>query len=230
LERDALPDFANAFRTTYAALGRPLRRRDGMALSRIRAAEKWLGVVVPPVLRDYYHVAGQETKFNAVFNRLLPPEEWFVDRKRLVFFEENQQVVYWGVPATNPSGIGDPRTLPDDPPVYQGVSAERIYWSREHRNCSTFLLVLLHWHGAFAGALPATATAVTTPGLRRRLRKTWHFVGEVNHMQAFSKPGKTVCHLNWEDGWRVFAGAVNRPKLEEIGEELELRFPAPTGA
>jgi hypothetical protein len=174
LERDALPDFANVFRTTYAALGRPLRRRDGMALSRIRTAERRLGVLVPTVLRDYFHVAGQETKFNAAFNRLLPPEEWFVDRKRLVFFEENQQVVYWGVPAAFTPDAG--RRTPDarrmsDPPVYQGVSAERLYWYREHRNCSTFLLVLLHWHGAFAGALPATATAVASLGLRKRLRK-----------------------------------------------------------
>jgi hypothetical protein len=227
-----LPDFADLFRTTYSALGRPLTRRDAMPLSRIRAAERRLGVVVPKVLRDYYRVAGKETQFNAAFNRLLPPEEWFVDRKRLVFFEENQQVVYWAIPATFAPDAR--RRTPDarrisDPPVYQGINGDPIAWYKEHDRTSTFLIVHMHWHGAFAGALPATATALTSVGLRKRLRKTWHFVGEVNHMQAFSKPGKTVCHLNWEDGCRVFAGALSKPKLDEIGEELELRFPAPIG-
>ena len=234
-------NFTRLVQKTYAALGRPLTRRDAMPLSRIRAAEKRLGIVVPKVLREYYVVAGKETQFNAAFNRLLPPEEWFVDHKRLAFLEENQQVVYWGTPAISAvdarriSARRTPnparRTFQDpDPPVYQGVNGDRINWYREHHNCSTFLIVLLYWHGAFAGALPATATAITSVGLRKRLRKTWHFVGELNHMQAFTKPGKTMCHVKWDDGWRVFAGAVSKPKLAEIDQELELHFPVPTGA
>jgi hypothetical protein len=49
-------------------------------------------------------------------------------------------------------------------------------------------------------------------------------------MQAFAKPGKTVCHVNWDDGWRVFAGAASKAKLDDIAKELELSFPDSSGA
>jgi hypothetical protein len=171
--------------------------------------------MAPRVLRTYYQIAGRETRLNGAFNRLLPPEEWIVDQKRLVFMEENQAVVLWGV-ATTKDAV--------DPPVYMGVNGDEIKWYREHRQCSTFLSVMLHWQGAFGGGLPFTSTAVASLALRRILRRNWRFAGEVNRMQAFAKPGKTVCHLRWDDGWRVFAGAVDQSKIDEISNELSLTW------
>jgi hypothetical protein len=209
-------EHVRTFEKTYASLGRRLTSRDAMPLSRIRAAEKRLGCLVPKALRDYCSVAGNETDFNTIFNRLLPPDEWFIDHQRLVFMEENQAVVLWGVPAMSRES--------DDPAVYQGVNDSEIKWFKEHQRCSVFLKVMLHWHGAFGGALPITSTAFASVALRKKLKREWKFVGEVNHMQAFAKAGKTVCHLKWDDGWRVFAGAVSKTKLEEIAHELPLTW------
>jgi hypothetical protein len=205
-----------AYEQEYSSLGTRLTARDAMPLRRIELAEKRLGVVAPQVLRAYYQIAGRETRLNGAFNRLLPPEEWIVDQKHLIFMEENQAVVLWGVAATGKDVV--------DPAVYVGVNGDEIEWHREHRQCSTFLSVMLHWQGAFGGGLPFTSTAVASVALRRILRRNWRFVGEVNRMQAFAKRGKTVCHLSWDDGWRVFAGAVEQRKIDEISNELSLTW------
>jgi hypothetical protein len=42
------------------------------------------------------------------------------------------------------------------------------------------------------------------------LDRDWSFVGEVNQMRAYNRPGKAVCFLQWENSWRVFAGAVTK--------------------
>ena len=42
---------------------------------------------------------------------------------RFVFYEENQAVVVWGIPAT--------AGQTEDPPVEQGVNGETIDWYRE---------------------------------------------------------------------------------------------------
>jgi len=211
--------YSGIYRMEYETLGQRLTARDRISQSRIRAAERRLSVNAPPALRDYYQIAGNETRFNAAFNRLLPPEEWVVERGRLVFMEENQAVVLWGVPTIRPDA--------EDPAVFQGVNGPQIKWYREQPRCSTFLCVMLHWQAAFGGGMPVSATALASVALRRILKHNWRFVGEVNRMQAFSKPGKSVCHLKWDNGWRVFAGAVNQKKMDEIARELTLTWGDP---
>jgi hypothetical protein len=210
-----LTDSESLYRRAYENLGHRLTKRDGVSRRDIEAAEKRLGIAVPHSLLDYFAVAGFEKRFNCCFNRLLPPDEWFVDANRLVFMEENQAVVYWGVSC-------DGRL--DDPPVSQGVNGARIKWYRVNDKCSVFLAVMLHWHGAYGGALPISSTAYAPLSLRKRLRKEWEFVGEVNRMQAFTTSGKCVCHLKWEDGWRIFAGATTKEKMAEIADELSLTW------
>lgn len=207
-------DWRLLYRRAFENLGHRLTNREGVSDRAIKSAENRLGVAVPRSLADYFALAGRETRFNCCFNRLLPTEEWFVAGHRLVFMEENQAVVYWGVPA-------ECQRL-DDPPVWQGVNGETIKWYRESDNCSVFLTVMLQWHGAFGGGLPEASTAFAPLSMRKALCADWKFVGEVNRMQAFTKPGKAICHLKWNDGWRVFAGATTKKKMEEIADEFSL--------
>lgn len=197
-------------------MGYRLTVRDGRAESRIAAAEKRLGVGVPKALRDYYLVAGGERRFNHIFDRLLAPSEWFVDSGHLVFMEENQAVVFWGTVAT-----ADPAP---DPPVFQGVNGDPIEWYQEHEKCSVFLLVTLHWHGAFGGAMRWADTAAVDPQLVRHLDRHWRFAGEVNAMRAYNRPGQAVCFLQWDDSWRVFGGTSTKDGLAEMAKDLGLEW------
>jgi hypothetical protein len=185
-------------------------------VSRIKAAEKRLGIRLPQALHDYYQVAGRERRFNRIFNRLLAPNEWFVDADKLVFMEENQAVVLWATAASLEPG--------DAPPAYQGVNGEPVEWYVEHERLSTFLVVMLYWQGAFGGAMRHCGTATVREELVEALDRDWTFVGEVNEMRAYGRPGQAVCFLRWEDSWRVFAGAISKSGLEDIAEELGIRW------
>jgi hypothetical protein len=206
----------NEYTRTFATLGRPLAPRDGSAESRIAAAERRLGVRAPTALRDYFLVAGRERRFNCVFNRLLRPEDWFVDSHKLVFMEENQAVVYWGTLAAS--------RPPSDPPAFQGVNGDPIEWHAEHERCSVFLRVMLHWQAAYGGAMPWSGTASVAAGLLRRLNRQWSFVGEVNGMRAYSRSGQALCMLQWENGWRVSCGVTDKHDLEVIAGELNVEW------
>src|SRR4051794_10185663 len=110
------------YQKVYSDLGRELTPGDACPESEVAAAEARLGLRVPKALRDYYLVAGREDGFNQAHDRFFPPGEWFVDQGHLVFKEENQSAVYWGVAATP-----EP---PDDPSVFQGVNDDSIQWFR----------------------------------------------------------------------------------------------------
>ncbi len=84
-------DCRSFYLCAYENLGYRLMKRDGVSRRAIEAAEKRLGVAAPNSLTDYYAVAGRERRFNCCFNRLLPPDEWFVDGNRLVFMEKASQ-------------------------------------------------------------------------------------------------------------------------------------------
>lgn len=174
-----------------------------------------------------YLVAGRERRFNRALNRLMTPKKWFIDNSRLVFMEENQDVVYWGVKATSQAD--------DDPPVFQGVNGESIEWYREHRHASVFLVASLYWQAANGGAMKHTEMAGVPKSIVRRLNRYFHFVGEVNGMRAYSRPGEVICFLKWEDPfipsargnpWRIFVGTTMKETIDVLAGELGVTWDA----
>ena len=132
-----MDSFAERLKSTIATLIRPLTPEDGLSKASMADAESRLGLRLPTVLREYYLLAGRFDKFNRAHNELRRPEEWAVDGGKLVFLEENQCVVFWGVEAvTSPE---------DDPPVYQAqnIRERPTEWYQEHKRCSEFLIVML---------------------------------------------------------------------------------------
>ncbi|MBK8271282.1 MAG: hypothetical protein IPK83_24370 [Planctomycetes bacterium] len=200
----------------YKSLGFPLNKKCSMDDKVIKAAEKKLGVRFPSVLLDYYRVAGNETSFNHCFQRLLSPKECFVDQGRLVFMEENQEVVYWGVPAS--------AKLQDDPPVELGVNGDTVEWYPEADRCSLFLHVMLCYQGAFGGAMQNCATAKVKASFERSLDSSWRLVGEVNKMRAFVRQGQAMCFLKWGAEWTIFAGASTPEGLRQIENDCGVKW------
>src|SRR5690349_10735625 len=130
-------NFQQFYRQLFDSFGYPLARNSSVPVASLAAAAKSLGVSVPSALGDYYAVAGREKRLNLSHNRLLSIGDWHIDKKRLVFMEENQGVVVWGV------SIGNPKN--DDPPVAQAVNDDDLQWFQENRRCSVFIAVMLHF-------------------------------------------------------------------------------------
>jgi hypothetical protein len=214
-----MPSFKKYFRDIYSMFGYPLT--DGASLSpkELGTAEKTLGVQIPKVLRDYYLVAGRERRFNECQNRLLPPAKWAVDKKRLTFMEENQSVVWWGVSTRNPNS--------DDPPVSQGINDETITWYPEHRKCSVFLAVMLHYQAVSGGFRFIGSGDVPEQANRSFEKHGWTCYGEVNSLLAYGRPNQAVClmppaNLPFKQRWSVLAGGKTLRDLQAIAAELEV--------
>src|SRR5207248_384491 len=98
-----------------------------------------------------------------------PPADWTIETRKLVFMEENQAVVLYGTIA----GL-EPV---DDPPAFMGTNDDPIRWYKVNGQCSVFLRVMLHWAGAFGGAMPHLGTAQARAGSRKVLDRDWSLVG-----------------------------------------------------
>lgn len=122
--------------------GRPIEPRDATSEARVRRAEKRLGFSLPSALRDYLRLAG-EAKENREHNRLLSPEALVVEDGYLVFMEENQSVVDWGIPLAL-AGKADPE-------VWQRVNGDAPEWYSENMTFSDFILENLAWQRGVEG-------------------------------------------------------------------------------
>lgn len=214
--------FTEEYRQTFSELGIELSSGDGVPAAELDAAEVQLGITLPSALRDYYLVAGREPQINQVHNRLRLPTNWSVDADKLIFMEENQCVVYWGIDCSY-------KPIADSV-VWQGANIRRqgIHWSEkaESDSCGTFLKVMAIWHAAFGGAVANTAVGyVDEQNTRTLFDDQWTLVGEVNKMRAYQQSGKSACFLKWEDpiqkmrnlpAWRVFVAAASPSLLEEL--------------
>src|SRR5262245_2806774 len=99
------------YRSRLAAVfRRQLAARDGYSEPRLKKAEERLGFALPEAVREFYSIAGA-AKEARVHNMLFPPEGLEVEEGHLVFMQENQGVVDWGIPR---GFLKKP-----DPPVWQ---------------------------------------------------------------------------------------------------------------
>ncbi|MFE3450449.1 hypothetical protein ACFXJ8_16100 [Nonomuraea sp. NPDC059194] len=95
--RDGCWGFIRSFAAAWAT---PLGEGDGCDAADLDAAERRLGLRLPAVLREAYALLGRRGDLTSNQDRLLAPEELYVDDtgQVLVYRLENQDVVEWGIP------------------------------------------------------------------------------------------------------------------------------------
>jgi hypothetical protein len=121
-------------------IGRELTRKDGVSVADIQKCEERLKLKLPAALRDYYRVAG-ELPINREHNVLYPPRQLRVENGKLVFMEENQRVVFWGL---------DMKELKKpDPLVFQANNETPLKWYSEGKAFSDFIIGMWRWLQGF---------------------------------------------------------------------------------
>ena len=217
-------NFQSDYSSLFAKLGFPLGKHDGIPAAQLAKAEKDIAICLPQALRDYYLIAGNEKILNHSFNRLCPPGDWEVHSGKLIFLEENQTVVVWGVSvAKRPA---------QDPLVFQCplVRGELNKWYSEEARCSDFLKFIIHLQAAYGGGMPFTAAAAITEDIIVKLRSTWSFGGDVGAMQAYSMQNRVVCLMKCrvcpgaEEAWRLFGGAKTKEELTAVAGQLGINW------
>lgn len=118
-------------------LGRGLTKQDGTkATASLAAAEKRLKLQLPAALKIYYEMAGS-LEINTEHNVLYQPKNLTKLNGKLVFMEENQAVVFWGM---------DIKALNQlDPEVFQANNENPIRWYSEDLAFSDFIIKMWRW-------------------------------------------------------------------------------------
>ena len=131
-----------------AAIYGPFTEDHRVAESAIIAAESRLGFRLPSALRTLYAETGESAPLHASHNALVPLYRADFAGDHLVFYEENQSVVVWGIERA--------RLAEDDPPVDQGQLDQATgVWSfvSEFASVSEFACAQGAWQ-AVQGGLP----------------------------------------------------------------------------
>jgi hypothetical protein len=118
-------------------LGRRLGKADSLSAASIQRTERRLGLELPRSLRVYYLAAGAARDLNDVHNHLFALKELRRDDSYLVFMDENQSVVSWGV------RIDDRH---DDPIVWQRNNTPPMRWYSERKRFTAFLRSMFNWY------------------------------------------------------------------------------------
>ncbi|MFC4478553.1 SMI1/KNR4 family protein [Flavobacterium chungangensis] len=118
----------------------------GFSENQILDLEKKLEIKLPLKLKEYYLELGKEENLNYSFNRLLKPENeiGFSDDNFLVFYEENQNVAFWGIKKEDLSK--------KNPPVYGNYDTiEKSDWEIETQTTENFFLFMAVFSGTLGG-------------------------------------------------------------------------------
>ncbi len=110
---------------------------DGTSEQALAQAESRLGLRFPVALREYFLIAGNADDANRAHNVLFRPDEFVLEDEYLVFMEENQAVVHWGIPMDH---LDEP-----DPDVWQRVNGLEPVWYSEELPFSSFMIKNLAW-------------------------------------------------------------------------------------
>jgi hypothetical protein len=134
-------NFDNYFRELaqrFCALA--LRKTDGVPERELERAEARLRIAIPTSLRAYYSCAGRFVPFSSAHHRLRPPDELAIEDGYLVYMDENQEVVSWGIGCT---GLDE-----SDPIVWQRNNTPPVEWFSENKTFTTLMLDMFIWYDA----------------------------------------------------------------------------------
>lgn len=131
------------FRNTYQRLsrkylGRLLTGFDGVSAIAVQRAERRLGVALPLSLREYYLAVGRVRRLNHIHNKLRPAMRLRIEDGHLVFMDENQFVVSWGI------RVRDLRLK--NPVVWQRNNTPPIQWYSEEKTVPELLESMFDWY------------------------------------------------------------------------------------
>jgi hypothetical protein len=203
--------WADRFRGLLADIVGRTAPSHGYSAHAVAAAEARLGAPLPGPLRDYYLSVGRH-KINRAHNRLWPPDALEISQRRLVFMEENQCVVFWGVRS---------RTAASDPVVFQTTDLEEGDWFAE-APCSEFLAAMMCWQ-AVGGGLPHIGYSDRlSRAAARRMTRGWSAAGRMGGLSAYAREGRVVCILDEGDSALVHVGSRSRRDFRALESELGL--------
>lgn len=196
----------------------------GFNQSEIAALEECLGITLPEKLREYYLTLGKHQALNYSYNRLLKPNQeiGFSPDEYLVFYEENQVVVYWGIKKED-------LTLPN-PPIYGNYSSDELNpdWHLENATTEGFLLLMAVYNGVLGGlAYNANSLEPVSPEVVTCVQNNWEELKDISNevQKIYTRDYEEMVSLSF-DGQQsctgIFIGTNNRDAFDSMLNKLDI--------
>ncbi len=202
----------------------PEEENYGMDEKELLEMESGLNIVVPKVLRTYYLTLGKHELLNYTHNRLLTPEKevGFSEDRYLVFYEENQGVVYWGIKESDLAS--------DNPTVYGNYcpDTDTPDWHQEAATTEDFLLMMAIINGVLGGLKyngncfdPVSADVV------HYISTHWKEVKEISndHQKYFTDNFHDAISLSFDEELNctaLFVGTSDRERFDILLDKLDV--------
>ena len=189
--------------------------------------EKWeeqQQIHLPETLRTYYLSLGKHEAINYSHNRLLRPgpEIGFSQDGYLVFYEENQRVMYWGIKKED---LHNP-----NPPVYANYSGDEWNpdWHLELPATDACLLMLAIYNGVLGGLkYNANYLDPVDDTLVQHIEQNWQQQPDISHagQKIYTRDYEEVISLSFDAEEKcsgIFIGSANPNRFNNLLDQLEL--------
>ncbi len=201
-----------------AELYNPIAQGDGDEETTLIAAETRLNHKLPRVLREMYLRAGRRDDIHRSKNHLIQPEDLAIEHDVLVFYEEGQNLVLWGI------RVADLHR--DDPPVVRAYNDVAMTWENDHETLSGFFTTMLYWQ-AVNGGLPFSGVVVDVdrteiPAVHQHWPKVELLGSFWHHLIVFHRDGQLVCLTGHDPALTLHAAGRTREDLDAIIRRLKL--------
>lgn len=202
----------------------PKNQNLGFAEAEMIALEEKLHSQLPTALKNYYLALGKVANLNYSHNRLLKPNEiYFAQDGYLVFYEENQAVVYWGIKQEDVKS--------NNPPVWGNYgTVENPDWQIEANSTDNFLLLMAVYNGTFGGLkYNANYLGKVKPAIVEFIEKNWTLVTDISwdRQKVFTANFHEVLSLSFNQEHQctgIFMGTSNQQRFDKILDSLEINW------
>lgn len=191
-------------------MDRKLSERDGLAEEAIVAAEKRLNTTLPTALREIYLHAGKVPMLMDAFQHFYTPKDLKLESGCLVFMEENQGVILWGIKEHDLDN--------EDPEVFQVNPDDLTETYSEEKPLSEFLRIILYYQAA-QGGYPYGGWLYDYKTTLPVIKKRWDNVVSDNGLNIWWQPGKIIFQLEGDEFNFLTASAQSKELLHEIVKE-----------
>jgi hypothetical protein len=203
----------------------PENENFGFSSSEIDKLEKQLGIVLPAKLREYYLTLGKHQAINYSHNRLLQPggEIDFSQDDYLIFYEENQAVVSWGIKKED--------LLNPNPPVYGNYSSDELNpdWHLEFPTDGC-LLMLAVYNGVLGGLkYNANCLESIKPEAVSCIKDNWKELPDIsnNSQRIFTRDYAEMISLSIDSEQNcsaIFIGTNHRERFDNMLDHLDVEW------
>ncbi len=201
----------STYRTIVENLGYELNEDSGVPERDVAAWETRNGVELPGPLREYLLEVGN-MPFNRAYNRLYALDDLSIEDGKLVFMEENQNVVQWAIDIEDMSG---------DPLIFQRASGEDDeIWYPEEEQCAAFLELMIYWQ-TVNGGFDFFAMGNASESVIEKISREWEQKATGSGVTCFARKGVVLCVIEGDADENIMLSASSEALLETAIMDLQ---------